>query len=139
MTKKFTSKEQDILIKNPYTLFVTDSTIKFTTAFKEEFWKRYQRGDVPRKIMADLNYSLEVLGKNRINGICQHIKNEAYSKKGFHEYNKRPDPKFQEINKSTLSDNQALVRMQSELIYMRQELDFIKKIINPDNSRSSKT
>ncbi len=138
MAKKFTKKEITLLKKNPYTLSVSESTLKFTKDFKEEFWRRYQLGDYPKKILTDMGYNLELLGDARIISIYQNIKREAYSEHGFHEGTVRKDPKSIKQDFSHLPSEQALVRMQHELLYMRQELDFIKKIIKTDSSEGQK-
>lgn len=138
MAKKFTQKEMALLKKNPYTLCVSESTLRFTKEFKEEFWRRYQSGERTKDIISALGYDLAILGDARVVGIYQHIKREAYSKAGFHDSYKRPDPKTKKDDFSSLPSDQALTRMQHELLYMRQELDFIKKIIKTDNSEEQK-
>ncbi len=50
--RKFTAEEIRILAKNPYTYRVTDTTIRFTLAFKEEFLRRYKEGLSPKQIVA---------------------------------------------------------------------------------------
>jgi len=135
VAKNFTQKEIAILKKNPYTSSVSDSTLKFTKEFKEEFWRRYQAGQRTKKIISDLGYNLDILGDARIVGIYQHIKREAYSEAGFRDSCTRPDPKSKKEDFTDLPSDQALTRMQHELLYMRQELDFIKKIIKTDNSK----
>lgn len=135
MAKKFTQKEMAILKKNPYTSSVSESTLKFTKEFKEEFWRRYQAGERTKNIISDLGYNLDILGEARTVGIYQHIKREAYSETGFRDSSTRPDPKSKKGDFADLPSDQALTRMQHELLYMRQELDFIKKIIKTDNSK----
>ena len=136
MTKKFTQKEISLLKKNPYTLSVSENTLRFTVEFKEEFWRRYQAGERPKHIVTALGYDLAIIGEARVVGIYQHIKKEALSPAGFRDYKIRQDPKTTQILLSELPADQALSRMQHELLYMRQELDFIKKIIKTDNSES---
>ena len=138
VAKKFTQKEITLLKKNPYTLNVSESTLRFTKEFKEEFWRRYQAGERTKDIISALGYNLDILGDARVVGIYQHIKKEAYSEVGFHDSYQRPDPKTKKADFSSLSSEQALTRMQHELLYMRQELDFIKKIIKTDNSEGQK-
>ena len=85
-----------------------------------------------------MGYDLEILGDARIVSIYQHVKRDAYSEHGFHEGTARKDHKSKKQDFSHLPSEQALVRMQHELLYMRQELDFIKKIIKTDNSEGQK-
>ena len=53
---KFTNRELQILMNNPYTFKATPGQIFFTKKFKEEFWKQYQLGDTPREIIVKLGY-----------------------------------------------------------------------------------
>ncbi len=63
--RKFTEEESRILVDNSYTYRVTDTTIRFTLAFKEEFLKRYKEGLSPKQIVKDLGYSVDILGVRR--------------------------------------------------------------------------
>lgn len=69
-----------------------------------------------------------MLGKIRINGIRQHIKNEITKFGEFHtgypSARKAPDPE----QLKDAPPEQVISRLQNEVIYLRQELDFIKKL-----------
>lgn len=82
--KTFTEKEIRQFKANPYTYQVTPNKIQFTAEFKEEFWKRYQSEETALRIVKKLGYNPDVLGKIRINGIRQHIKNEIIKFGEFH-------------------------------------------------------
>ncbi len=71
--RKFTEDEIRILAKNPYTSRVTDTTIRFTLAFKEEFLRRYKEGLSPKQIVQDLGYRVDILGARRVEGLRDHI------------------------------------------------------------------
>jgi len=83
---------------------------KFTTAFKEEFWRRYQEGDTPRTILYDLGYDPEVLGRNRVSGIQIAVCKQAVSAKGFQE---RPQRKRRETSDEGDGTTQAQLRKSS--------------------------
>lgn len=73
-TKLFSTEEVLILQQNPYTKSVDSRNLFTTKEFKEEFLKQYLRGDkAPREIVSDLGYDPEILGRNRIVGIRNHI------------------------------------------------------------------
>ena len=66
---KFTRQQVDAFQANPYTYRISESTIRFTLEFKKEFWKRYQAGQSPSRILTDLGYDVDALGKRRIQAI----------------------------------------------------------------------
>ena len=129
---KFTEEQMEMLRLNPYTFSVTPDMIRFTKEFKEEFWKKYQEGYSTRKILKDLGYDSEMIGKSRMISIYQQVKTEAASPQGFRD----PDTNhFKAINPNNgqyqaVPDNLAMQRMQKDMIHMRQELDFLKKLLN---------
>lgn len=137
-TRLFTQDEINILKSNPYTLFVSEHSIRFTKSFKEVFWLKRQAGDRLQNIFTDLGYDVEILGIQRIKTISTRIRKEALSIEGFHENNSprkiHPDQEVFDV----LPKDEAMVRMQHELLYLRQELDFIKKIIKTETSGDQK-
>lgn len=132
---KFTRQQVDAFQANPYTYRISESTIRFTLEFKKEFWKRYQAGQSPSRILTDLGYDVDALGKRRIQAIRDHIRKEAASPEGLHEGNapcrkRRPHS----TDYSSVPKDQAVELMQHELLYLRQEMEFVKKIMNAGNS-----
>ncbi|MEG0155870.1 MAG: hypothetical protein RR678_10925, partial [Lachnospiraceae bacterium] len=75
--RSFTKEEQALLKENRYTYSVSANTISFTVEFKKEFWKRYQTGQRPRKIVQELGYDFQMLGETRVTGLQGMIKNQA--------------------------------------------------------------
>lgn len=133
--REYTSKQIKQLKGNKYTLNVTKNKLYFTAKFKEDFWIRYQTGDAPRKIFKDLGYDTELLQQKQIDSVVQRIKKQALSGNGFSEGENRTkrvaikkiEPKHEE--KANIN------QMQHELLYLRQEVEFLKKIIKVDNSK----
>ncbi len=136
-TKLLTKKEMKLLQENPYTYSVTEKTLRFTKAFKEEFWDRYQKGDKPKKILRDLGYDPDMLGDNRVISIYQTVKSEAESLEGFRDFGcKKPCVPYEKYEKNKgVSDNHAIRRLQNEVRYMRQEIEFLKKISKEGRSK----
>lgn len=131
--KMFTQEQVRLMAENPYTLHVSTTQIIFTTAFKEEFWQRYQEGDTPRTILYDLGYDPEVLGRNRVSGIQTVVCKQAVSAKGFQD---RPQRKRREISDEGDGTTQAQLRqMQHRLKYLEQEVEFLKKISSAKDTR----
>lgn len=132
--KEYTPKQIKKLEANPYTLKVTKNKLYFTIKFKEDFWIRYQAGNAPRKIMQELGYDLSIFTQKQIDNYVQRIKKEALSGKGFREgENRERRIPMKATNREELSSPQSIERMQNELLYLRQEVEFLKKIIMTDN------
>lgn len=137
--KEYTPKQIKKLEANPYTLKVTKNKLYFTIKFKEDFWINYQAGNAPRKILSDLGYDLEYFGQKQIDSIVQRIKKEALSGDGFREgENRERRIPMKATNREELSSPQSIERMQNELLYLRQEVEFLKKIIMTNNSKKRK-
>lgn len=135
--KEYTPKQIKKLEANPYTLKVTKNKLYFTIKFKEDFWINYQAGNAPRKILSDLGYDLEYFGQKQIDSIVQRIKKEALSGNGFREgENRERRIPMKATNREELSSPQSIERMQNELLYLRQEVEFLKKIIMTNNSKN---
>ena len=123
--RMFNGEQVRRMAENPYTLHVSTTPITFTKAFKEEFWRRYQEGDTPRQIMYDLGYDPQVLGRNRLSGIQNVICKQAVSGEGFHEGPIRKSEEGPEDNDTTQAQ---LRRMQHQIKYLEQEVEYLKKI-----------
>lgn len=134
--KEYTAKQIKQLEKNPYVFKVTKHRIFFTAKFKEDFWVSYQAGNAPRKILADLGFDLDIFEQKQIDSLVQRIKKQALSGNGFTEgENRDRRVPIKETSEEELSSPQSIERMQNELLYLRQEVEFLKKIIIADNSK----
>ena len=137
--KEYTPKQIKELEKNPYVYKVTKHKLYYTAKFKEDFWISYQAGNTPRKILSDFGFDLEIFGQKQIDSLVQHIKKQALSGNGFSEgENRTKRVPIKETNEEELSSPQSIERMQNELLYLRQEVEFLKKIIIADNSEKRK-
>lgn len=137
--KEYTLKQVKELKSNPYTLKVTKNKLYFTIKFKENFWISYQAGNAPRKILTDFGYNLEYFGQKQIDSIVQRIKKEALSGNRFTEgENHQKRIAIKATKEEELVTPQSVERMQNELLYLRQEVEFLKKIIVADNHKKRK-
>ena len=136
--KRFTEEEIRILASNRYKYRITEMTIRFTLEFKKEFLKRYKEGYSPTQIVTDLGYDASVLGKRRIEGIRDHIMKESLSEAGLHEGTLFPKMLPSSKDYTTIPKEKAIEYIQHELIYLRQEVEFIKKIITAENLKRRK-
>ena len=137
--KEYTEKQIKDLRKNPYVLKVSKHKLYYTAKFKEEFWISYQAGNSPRKILFDFGFDLSIFGQKQIDSLVQHIKKQALSGNGFSEgENRQRRSPMKATKENELSSPQSIERMQNELLYLRQEVEFLKKIIIADNSEKRK-
>lgn len=137
--RAFTESEQKLLKRNPYTYQVTAQEIHFTAEFKQAFWDLYRSGTSAVLTMRQLGYDTDLLGKERIRGIRSAVQRQALSPEGFRTgykpYRKRRRPEATE----ELPPDQTLKRMQGEITYLRQEMEFLKKLISVDNKSRQRT
>ena len=139
--KEYTAKEMKVLKANPYTFKVTKNKLYFTIEFKQAFWTAYQAGMAPRKILEDLGYDLKIFGQKQIDSIVQSIKKQAQSGTGFIQGENRTRRKKDEISipeGASAESNEALNNILNELRYLRQEVDFLKKIVKTENTATRK-
>ena len=125
--KKYTQKQIKELKSNPYTLRVDDKRISFTIEFKKVFWTKYQAGMSPRDIFRELNYNLNYFGQKQIDSIVQRIKKEALVGEFTESYSRTSRIKIKEPSNDITPQN--IKQMQNELLYLRQEVDFLKKVL----------
>ena len=134
--KEYTAKQIKQLEKNPYVFKVTKHKLYYTAKFKEDFWISYQAGNSPRKILIDFGFDIDIFGQKQIDSLVQHIKKQALSGNGFTEgENRQRRVPMKATSEEELSSPQSIERMRNELLYLRQEVEFLKKIIIADNSR----
>ena len=139
--KEYTAKQMKLLKANPYTFKVTKSKLYFTIEFKETFWTAYQAGMAPRKILEDLGYNLEMFGQKQIDSIVQSIKRQAQSGGGFRQGENRTRRKKDELSipeGTSVESQEALTNILNEVKYLRQEVDFLKKIVKTENTATRK-
>ena len=128
--KKYTQKQIKELKANPYTLQVDDKRIFFTIEFKKIFWTKYQAGMSPRVIFKELNYNLDYFGQKQIDSIVQRVKKEALVGEFTEGYQRSKRMKIKEPELS--NPEQTLQQMQHEMLYLRQEVEFLKKVLKKE-------
>lgn len=128
--KEYTEKQKRELRKNPYVFQVTKHKIYYTAKFKEDFWISYQAGNTPRKILTDFGFDLNTFGQKQIDSLVQHIKKQALSGDGFTEgTNRQRRIPRKATAEEELPSPQSIERIQNELLYLRQEVEFLKKLL----------
>lgn len=125
MCAKLLTSEEITKLKNyPYVVDATERFVYFTAEFKERFYKEYQNGRKPKRILTDMGLDTNLLGKCRINSIKLHVLQQAQSKSGFTDLE---GSRFRDIIRDKSPDDK-IKRLEHELAYTRQELEFVKKL-----------
>lgn len=136
--KEYTTKEMKLLKSNPYTFKVTKNKLYFTIEFKEAFWTAYQAGMAPRKILEDLGYDLKIFGQKQIDSIVQSIKKQAQRGNGFRQGENQTRRKKDRLcipEGASIESGETLTNILNEVKYLRQEVDFLKKIVKIENTQ----
>ena len=126
--REYTSKEMKRLKANPYTYKVTKHKLYFTASFKEAFWTGYRAGVAPRQLLAELGYDLKLFGQKQIDNIIQSVKKQALSGCGFSEGESRENRPRRVAEEKP----ESIEQVWSEVKYLRQEVEFLKKILKGD-------
>jgi len=136
--KKFSAAEQELLRANPYTEKVTEHQISFTLAFKEAFWRLSVEGCTGK-----LGYEPELLGFERVHNITKRIRRAGKSPEGI-----QPAPKsrmrisreqFGAAELEKMSRRESERRMQQEIVYLQQQMAFLKKLMRQPEDADSDT
>ena len=123
---QFTPEQKEILQANPFTLFVDDNCIRFTVEFKRYLLEEREKNGTPwKEVFRKAGYDPDILGEARITKIVSITRNQAASEKGLREtISKKHMVKLKEKQ----SDKKAIRDLQNEVIHLRQQVEFLKKI-----------
>lgn len=132
---KFTKEQIEILRGNPYVRNVCDCSVSFTSEFKKEFMRLYREELMaPFDILSQMGIDYYILGSSRVQGITNNLKKE-YKRQGFVTETRKN--KSQETFRE-LPPDQEIKRLRMEVEYLRQEQEFLKKIIIAGKDGKSK-
>jgi hypothetical protein len=129
--KRFTPEEVRQLSDNPYTLSVTENRISFTLEAKKKILELFGLGKSLRQTLTEMGYDVEVLGHGRMKSIIKNIQAEAESEEGLHQGYKR-EVKRKQLSTEELNslgvDEMSVIKLRNEVVYLRAEVEFLKKI-----------
>jgi cell division protein FtsB len=130
---EFTEEQIELLRQNPYVRKISATMISFTADFKRRFWEMYTKGNLmPREIFGLLGIDAKILGFARVRGIPYALKQEYVCFGDF------SDVRRNAMNKEKFPPDQELKRLRMELEYLKQEHEFLKKIISAERGGNSK-
>ena len=128
--RKFTEEEVIELAANPNTYKVNESRISFTLEAKQKMLEMLATKSA-RQVMKALGYDPDVFGVERISASVKHLRQEAASSVGLHQgyakSNTRKPLTTEEIAELG-TDVAAYERLKNEVVYLRAEVEFLKKI-----------
>lgn len=120
-----------MLAKNPYTLSVTENRLSFTLEAKRTILEQYGAGKSMRKVIKGLGYDPDVLGEGRMKSIAKNIQTESESRLGLHQgyvrTAKRKRLSTEEIGELS-TDETSIIKLKNEVVFLRAEVEFLKKI-----------
>ena len=128
--KTFSEEEIQILLKNPNTLSATKYQLRLTLDAKKKVYELSQSKVPVHRILRELGYDAEMLGIQRVKNFIRNIKQEAASKNGLHQGSApRKKRRLTADQIAELEENpESYARLKNEVIYLREEVEFLKKI-----------
>ncbi len=138
LRKKFTPEEMEVLAANPFTSKVDYYHIWYTLEFQNLFLARYEAGESSMDIFADFGYDVSILGKYRVYNYYRQLKNRIDRGQPLIEKPvkvKTEKPLSTDYN--TMPSQKSIAAMQRELTYLRQQVEFLKKISQLDTTKKS--
>jgi hypothetical protein len=121
---KFTDEQIAYFKCNRHVRSIGRSFVYFNDEFKEQFWRMYSEENLlPQEILLRLGVDYKMLGRKRVEGIAQNIKKKYAN--GIAEDKRRR-------RQVDLNNERQLFRLRAEIEYLRQENDFLKKIVSAD-------
>jgi transposase len=123
---KFTDEQIAQLMSNRHVRKVCRSFVYFTDDFKRQFWRMYHEENLmPQEILLRLGIDYELLGHKRIQGLAQNLR-KKFGRKA------KEDTREAGLQKQRVepTPERQLSRLRAEVEYLRQENEFLKKIVS---------
>lgn len=137
MRKEFSSTEISELAANPNTYSVGKMQLSLSLEAKQKILLLKQKGFSPTRIFKELGYDTDLLGAERIRVIVKRVEEAALSAEGIHQGYKKRKPKRMELSQlNNLDvDAQSIEHLKNEVLYLRQEVEFLKKLSQLGNMK----
>ena len=128
--KVFTQEQLQSLNANPYTLNATPIRFMLTKEAKEKILAMAEDGMSIAHIIRELGYDPDVLGRHRIKGLVGRIRMEAESPQGVRGgYARRTTKRLTAGQIAELEENpESYAKLKREVVYLREEVEFLKKV-----------
>ncbi|NLD93180.1 MAG: hypothetical protein GX639_10990 [Fibrobacter sp.] len=126
-----TKEQLEELQKSPHVLAVNEKTISYSARFKEHVYSEHMAGKSYETILTEAGIDPDILGAKRLNSLRTMVQAEGKRGAGFTDKNSRL-PRGTLSSKLIKTDGDKIARLEQELAYTRQELEFLKKIYLAD-------
>lgn len=131
MSRKLLSEEEIAELKqNPHVESVSARSVNFTAEFKQIAYEAMMRGEKLANVLEMYGINTGILGEARIRGLSQRLYQFSEREEGFRSQKGRAKQTSQEIEEENL--RKRLKRLENELAYTRQEVEFLKKVQEAD-------
>ena len=127
---EFTLEEMAILKENPYTFSITKNRLSVTAEAKKKILELSSTELTYRQIVEELGYDPQILGLERTKNMVRDVLRDVKDGKTIHEgYLRAIGKRMSTKALEELDYNPASYRkLKNEVIYLRKEVEFLKKI-----------
>lgn len=126
MSRKIFSEEEIAELKqNPHVTSVSARSVNFTAEFKQIAYEAMMRGERLASVLEMYGINTGILGEARIRGLSQRLYQFSEREEGFRSQKGHAKRNPQELEEESL--RKRLKRLENELAYTRQEVEFLKK------------
>lgn len=131
MSRKLLSKEEIAELKqNPHVTGVSARSVNFSAEFKQIAYEAMMRGENLASVLETYGINTGVLGEVRIRGMAQRLYQFAEREEGFRSQKGQKKRNKEEVEEANL--RKRMQRLENELAYTRQEVEFLKKMQEAD-------
>ena len=131
MSRKILSEEEIAELKeNPHVTSVSARSVNFTSEFKQIAYEAMVRGERLSKVLEMYGINTGILGEARIRGLAQRLYKFSEREEGFVSQKGKVRQSKEEFAEEALQ--KRLKRLENELAYTRQEVEFLKKVHQAD-------
>lgn len=136
--KYFTPEQLEILLANPNVVTASSKAITYSVDFKMKFIEEYELGKSPSRIFEEAGFDVQVLGTERIKTATFRWK-KAVKNDGTLGLRDARKVKSGRPLKRTLTPEEQIAKLEAENLYLKGELDFIKKLeLSEKGNRTNK-
>lgn len=123
---KFSEAEIKELQENENVSYVTEREIVFTEEFKRLAWEEKQYGKNLPAIFCENGIDPKILGHKRIENFGRRLREKARNNDNFSDERRKNQHPYESREAGSLEEK--VKRLEHELAYTRQEVEFLKKI-----------
>lgn len=124
--KLFTLEEVAAFQASPYVESVSARSVAFTPEFKRLVYQELLAGHKIDAVLEAHGIDTAALGKSRMRGMQEKLFKAAEREEGFANLRKQPKEKATGGKEETTENR--IRRLEAELAYTKQEVDFLKKV-----------